>query len=83
MAYRATLHALEWLAVSTATCLLVLSVIDASAVWLVTTALALICASLVRGLAFRRVSADRFDALMGLFRASAPGRAVNDDGGAA
>lgn len=83
MAYRATLHALEWLAVSAATALLALSVADASAIWIASTGLALICASLLRGLALRRMSADRFDVVLSTFRASAPGRAVNDDGGAA
>lgn len=83
MAYRAMLHALEWLAVSAATGLLILSVADASAIWIGSTALALICASLLRGLGLRRMSADRFDAVLSTFSASAPGRAVNHDGGAA
>lgn len=83
MAYRAALHALEWLAVSAATGLLALSVAEASAIWIASTALALICASLVRVLAFQRMTADRFDAVLSTFRASAPGRAVNDDGSAA
>ena len=83
MAYRTALHALEWLAVSAATGLLALSIAEASALWIASTGFALICASLLRGLAFRRVSADRLDAVLDLFRTSASGPAVNDDGGAA
>ena len=83
MAYRIALHTCEWLAVSAATALLALAIVDATAVWIVPVGLALICANAARGIAFRRASGLRLDAVLQPFLAEAPGRPANDDGGAA